>query len=171
MSVRLHNRLVDLNIDVKTEDQFDKMDMSAEKTKALSELFTDIGEEEEITRISELPGITERISEILRQHGIELIESLVALDNEELTNLEGLTEQDIETIRAVLDENVEIIEEEEEAVPIEEENAEEEGGAEEEESYECPECGAPITVDMSACPNCGVGLSFEIEESVSEEKE
>lgn len=171
LNVRLANRLVDWNIDVKTEEQFEEMDISAEKKKALSELFTDIGEEEEITRISELPGITERISEILRQHGIELIESLVALDNEELTNLEGLTEQDIETIRAVLDENVEIIEEEEEAVPIEEESAEEEGGAEEEESYECPECGAPITVDMSACPNCGVGLSFEIEESVSEEKE
>jgi N utilization substance protein A len=171
LNVRLANRLVDWNIDVKTEEQFEEMDISAEKKKALSELFTDIGEEEEITRISELPGITERISEILRQHGIELIESLVALDNEELSNLEGLTDQDIETIRAVLDENVEIIEEEEEAVPIEEESAEEEGGAEEEESYECPECGAPITVDMSACPNCGVGLSFEIEESANEEEE
>jgi len=171
LNVRLANRLVDWNIDVKTEEQFEEMDISAEKKKALSELFTDIGEEEEITRISELPGITERISEILRQHGIELIESLVALDSEELTNLEGLTDQDIETIRAVLDENVEIIEEEEEAVPIEEESVEEEGGAEEEESYECPECGAPITVDMSACPNCEVGLSFEIEESANEEEE
>ena len=160
LNVRLANRLVDWNIDVKTEEQFEEMDISAEKKKALSELFTDIGEEEEITRISELPGITERISEILRQHGIELIESLVALDSEELTNLEGLTDQDIETIRAVLDENVEIIEEEEEAVPIEEESVEEEGGAEEEESYECPECGAPITVDMSACPNCEVRIEF-----------
>ena len=35
---------------------------------------------------------------------------------------------------------------------------------EEEEVYECPECGAPITIDMTVCPNCGVGLSFEYED-------
>ena len=40
---------------------------------------------------------------------------------------------------------------------------------EEEEAYECPECGADITSDMSACPNCGVGLSFEIVEDTLEE--
>ena len=33
-----------------------------------------------------------------------------------------------------------------------------------EEVYECPECGAPITIDMTVCPNCGVGLSFEYED-------
>ena len=33
-----------------------------------------------------------------------------------------------------------------------------------EEVYECPECGAAITIDMTTCPNCGVGLSFEEEE-------
>jgi hypothetical protein len=31
----------------------------------------------------------------------------------------------------------------------------------EEETYECPECGTPITPDMATCPNCGVGLTFE----------
>ena len=35
---------------------------------------------------------------------------------------------------------------------------------EEIEIYECPECGHEITVDMTVCPNCGVGLSFEYEE-------
>ena len=34
---------------------------------------------------------------------------------------------------------------------------------------ECPECGARITTDMTACPNCGVGLSFEEEEEEEEE--
>jgi N utilization substance protein A len=33
-----------------------------------------------------------------------------------------------------------------------------------EETYECPECGAAIRPDMTACPNCGVGLSFEEDE-------
>ncbi|MBN1685279.1 MAG: zinc-ribbon domain-containing protein, partial [Spirochaetales bacterium] len=40
---------------------------------------------------------------------------------------------------------------------------------EEEETYECPECGAEITIDMTACPNCGVGLSFEFENEDSDE--
>jgi N utilization substance protein A len=33
-----------------------------------------------------------------------------------------------------------------------------------EEEYECPECGAKVTADMAACPNCGIGLSFEFVE-------
>jgi N utilization substance protein A len=32
------------------------------------------------------------------------------------------------------------------------------------DEYECPECGAKITVDMTHCPNFGIGLSFEYEE-------
>ena len=36
--------------------------------------------------------------------------------------------------------------------------------SETEETYDCPECGQPITTSMTACPNCGVGLSFEIED-------
>ena len=37
------------------------------------------------------------------------------------------------------------------------------------ETYECPECSHPITADMDACPNCGVGLSFEVEEVEEQE--
>jgi N utilization substance protein A len=36
------------------------------------------------------------------------------------------------------------------------------------EEFECPECGAKITADMTECPNCGVGLSFEFEEEAEE---
>ncbi len=168
LNVRLANRLVDWNIDVKTEEQFEEMDISAEQKKAISALFQDIHEEteEEITQIAELPGISERLAEILRHNGIELIETLIGLNEEELQNLDGLTEKDVTTIREIIEENVEIIEEEEEAVEIEEN--EEEETEEEIETYECPECGAAITVDMSSCPNCGVGLSFEIEDSEEE---
>jgi transcription termination/antitermination protein NusA len=173
LNVRLANRLADWNIDVKTEEQFEEMDISAEQKKAISELFRDIHDEteEEITQIAELPGISERLAEILRQNGIELIESLVSLSKEELENLDGLTDNDVKTIREIIEENVEIIEEEEEAVS-EEEGEEEEAFAEDEaETYECPECGAAITVDMSSCPKCGVGLSFEVEESAEEDEE
>jgi N utilization substance protein A len=37
------------------------------------------------------------------------------------------------------------------------------------ETYECPECEQPITAEMTVCPNCGVGLSFEIEEVEEQE--
>ena len=181
LNVRLGNRLVDWNIDVKTEAQFEEMDISAETKKAVSALFSDNPEsDEEITKIGELPGISERIAGILSERGIELIESLLALDSDELAAIEGLTEQDIQNINSIISENVEIVEEEIEAEqPASEEDdevrqfpgAEEPLDEEEEEDeYECPECGTSITLDMTSCPNCGVGLSFEIEEEGAEEE-
>lgn len=165
LNVRLANRLVDWNIDVKTEEQFEEMDISAESKRAVSALFSDIEEEEEITRISELPGIPERLVELLRQNGIEMIESLISLGSDDLAKLEGLTAQDAQTIQSIIAENVDIIEEEAQAA----EEVAEEQASEEEEAYECPECGSPITIDMTSCPNCGVGLSFEMEDEEAEE--
>ena len=78
LNVRLANRLVDWSIDVKTEEQFAEMDLSAESRWAVSALFGDLDEEEEITTIAELPGITERYVDILKGAGIELIEIDVA---------------------------------------------------------------------------------------------
>ncbi|MEW5815960.1 MAG: helix-hairpin-helix domain-containing protein, partial [Spirochaetota bacterium] len=166
LNVRLANRLVDWNIDVKTEAQFEEMDISAETKKAVSALFSDIEEEEEITKISELPGISERLAELLRQNGIELIETLVSMSGEELSSLEGLTPQDAQTIQSIINESVEIIEEEPAVISQAETSTDETES--QVESYECPECGAAITIDMTTCPNCGVGLSFEVEEDPKE---
>jgi N utilization substance protein A len=148
------------------------MDISAETKRAVSALFSDhVESEEEITKIGELPGISERIVGILSEHGIELIDALLAMDAEELGAIEGLTAPDIKSINSIISENVEIVEQEYEAEKPEAEPEEEPVGLEEEEpeeteedEYECPECGASITLDMTSCPNCGVGLSFEIEE-------
>jgi N utilization substance protein A len=209
--VRLANRLVDWNIDVKTEQQFAEMDLSAETKRAVSALFGEV--EEEIEKISELPDIPENIVEVLKNNGIEMIEELVAMSKEEIAALEGIEEADAALIAKIIEENVEIVEEEQEvavededkkataqSAPAEAEAAAEakaetapapsepaqsapaEAGAEakaeeetkldeadaEEEAYECPECGARITTDMTACPNCGVGLSFEEEEEEEE---
>jgi N utilization substance protein A len=162
LNVRLANRLVDWNIDVKTDDQFAEMDINVESKKAVSALFGDIEgepseayeEEEEITKISELPGIPERIIAVLSENGIELIEALVAMTDEDVAKIPGLTQDDIKTLQSIIEDNIDIIEEEGEG---------EEGEGEEEtlEEYECPECGTPVTADMTTCPNCGVGLSFE----------
>lgn len=194
LNVRLANRLVDWNIDVKTEEQFGEMDISMESKRAVSALFSDIDqEEEEITKISELPEMSQRIVEVLLQNGIELIETLITMGDDELTKLEGITARDIQTIRAIIRENIEVIEEEESQTEDEEpsdseveteeeaeaaeqpeetaeakEPAETEEAEEESEGYECPECGSEITTEMATCPNCGVGLSFEFEEGEEE---
>jgi N utilization substance protein A len=224
LNVRLANRLVDWNIDVKTEQQFAEMDLSAETKRAVSALFGEV--EEEIEKISELPDIPEHIVEVLKNNGIEMIEELVAMSKEEIAALEGIVEEDAALVAKIIEENVEIVEEEQE-VAVEEEAkkttstvettpaevqttpaeaqsvpseaevetiamqtekapeqsspaepqtqsapseaaAEEEETEAEEEAYECPECGARITTDMTACPNCGVGLSFEEEEEEEE---
>jgi N utilization substance protein A len=158
LNVKLANRLVDWNIDVKTDAQFEEMDIASESRKAVSELF---GDSEEISRISELPGIDKEIAERFLENGVDFIEDFLALSEEELSALKGIGADQIEELRRLIEEFVEIVEDEESS---ETEQAAGEIPPEEAEEYECPECGAKITVDMTTCPNCGIGLSFEFEE-------
>ena len=165
LNVRLANRLVDWNIDVKNHAQFEEMDITLESKKELDALFNDVeNETEEITSISELPGMPERLAGLLSENGIELIESLVSLGKDELIKLEGLTEGDVETIQNIIAESIDIVEETEPEVYDTNEYSDELENTPDNEEYECPECGYPITTDMEVCPKCGVGLSFEIEE-------
>jgi N utilization substance protein A len=178
LNVRLANRLVDWNIDVKTDAQFEEMDISAESRRAVSELFGDADEyEDEISRISELPGVDTALAAVLLENEIEYIEDFLALGADELAALKGVAEEQLVALRKIIEEYVEIVEEDEDAADVsggEEETAQAEAeetdtgetaSAEaEDEEYECPECGAKITLDMTNCPNCGIGLSFEYEE-------
>jgi N utilization substance protein A len=179
LNVRLANRLVDWNIDVKTDAQFEAMDIAAESRRAVSELFGDAEEYgEEISRISELPGVDPQAAEALLESGVDFIEDFLAMTPEELEALEKVSAEQVETLRKLIEEYVEIVEEEAEAEYEEAAEAPEgdAAGAEPEtepgaapeaespEEYECPECGARITVDMTNCPNCGIGLSFEYED-------
>jgi N utilization substance protein A len=165
LNVRLANRLVDWNIDVKTDAQFEEMDIAAESRRAVSELFGDADTyEEEISRISELPGVDPQAAAALLENNIDFIEDFLALTPESLAGMENISAEQLETLRKLIEEYVEIVEEEteEEEVPetetaaevaAEADTAEETEGMEE---YECPECGAKITVDMTSCPNCGI---------------
>jgi N utilization substance protein A len=156
------------------------MDLSAETKKAVSALFGEIEPEEEITRISELPGLPERVAETLKANGIEFIESLISLSEKDIAALAGISPEDAQLISRIIAENIEVVEETE-AKPAEAESpppapkpsAEpqvsgaqpvEAQAADAQVSYECPECGAAVRPDMTACPNCGVGLSFEEEQ-------
>jgi N utilization substance protein A len=179
LNVRLANRLVDWNIDVKTDAQFEEMDISAESRRAVSELFGDADEYgEEISRISELPGVDPALASALLENEIEYIEDFLALGAEEIAALKGVTAEQLDALRKIIEEYVEIVEEDEDAGETAE-NGEETDRAEAEtadsgetapseaedvEEYECPECGAKITLDMTNCPNCGIGLTFEYEE-------
>jgi N utilization substance protein A len=156
LNVRLANRLCDWNIDVKTEEQFLQMDRSSDLKKAVSELF---GEsiEEESSRIADLPGMEAAWAEALAAAGVQTVEDFLALEPDRLASIEGLSSEDVEKIRAIVDENVEIVEEE-----APEENTEAD------EVYECPECGARVTPEMTHCPNCNVELSFEYEDDQGE---
>jgi N utilization substance protein A len=168
LNVRLANRLVDWNIDVKTDAQFEEMDIAAESRRAVSELFGDADEySEEFSRISELPGVNSAVVAALAEGNIEFIEDFLALTPEELEGFNGVTVEQFETLRRLIEEYVEIVEEEEETAAgdmAEEDIPDEEEEEAEIEEYVCPECGAKITVDMTSCPNCGIGLSFEYED-------
>ncbi len=180
-NVRLANRLVDWNIDVKTEEQAIEEGLLQEAEETANELFN--YESEEIENISDLVGLDERVIELLKNNGIELIESLLSFSDEGLRKLEGLTEQDVEMIQTAVRELIvedgltegEVEEESFEDEPVlesepesevdEELSEEESDGAEEslEEivEYHCPECDVVITLEMDSCPGCGIGLSFE----------
>ena len=153
-NVRLANRLVDWNIDVKTEEQYEEFDQQiAESRRAAEELFSD--EVPTVSTLAELPGINQDVVAVLAENGIEGIEQFLDVCGKGgLEEIEGLSAEDVAAVEALINEVVEFVEDEEESFD----------GAAAEEEYSCPECGAPITIDMTACPNCGIGLSFEEEE-------
>jgi N utilization substance protein A len=166
LNVRLANRLADWNIDVKTESQFAEMDIAAASRRAVSELFGD-DYSEEISRISELPGVDPQVAQALLDNEIDFIEDFLALSEEELMSISSISQEQLEILRKLIEEYVEIGEEDEEEYAEKIEEPPEQVGEEKQEEtevYECPECGAKITVDMTHCPNCGIGLSFEYEE-------
>ncbi len=222
-NVRLANKLVDWSIEVKTESQAIEEGLIKDVDELSSDFFN---QGEEIQDISELVDLDERVIEILKNNGIELIESLISLEEEELKKISGLTEENISLILKVIDDSIEIVDDEDEEEDYDDETDDddvedeeivdtdaddddsaddaeqatdesEEVAAEEESSddadevadeesdeqeisddedeeeieYHCPECDAVITIDDDACPNCGIGLSFEEEDDEEDDED
>lgn len=181
LNVRLANKLVDWNIDVKTEEQYGDFDtVLSESRRAAHDLFSDGDETYEIMTISELSGVDERVVSVLFENNISDIQDFIdAQENGSLSEIQGLSAEDIEDIASLIDQTVEFVEDEENADihEIDEVTSEEvanddstETVAEDtvensdDEMYECPECGEKITTDMVNCPSCNIGLSFEYED-------
>ena len=170
-NVRLANRLCDWNIDVKTVEQAAEIDLSSFNTvQTARNLFNDDNETyDEITTVAELPGVDAEVAELLKANGIEQIQDFVEAYDAKTINIEGVTNEALDKINELINENVEFVEEEgDEAEPSEQTPSEaaesEEAPADEEEEYFCPECGAKITLDMTHCPNCGVEFEFTEDE-------
>jgi len=160
LNVRLANRLADWSIDVKTDVQFDEMDITAEHKRAVSRLFREEADEtqDEDPEISVLPGITETMIAALKNIEIERISDLVELDFDELDAIEGLDDPERIELRRIISESVEFIEPEDED---EEEFQEELEGA-----YE-PEAAAQVSTTTAASEE---SLPVEVaEEDVTED--
>ena len=164
-NVRLANRLCDWSIDVKTEEQAAELDLSEISTrKAAESLFSNNAsdEVEEISAISELPGVDSAVAAALKAAGYDDIERFVnAYEDGTIKTVANVSEESLAAVNRIIRNTVEFVEEEEpgEAAPAE---ASSDGAGKEE--YFCPECGAAITLDMTQCPKCGVEFEFEEDE-------
>ncbi len=125
-NVKIASYITGHKIDVKSEGQFSEEMASPEARKKLDELFgsaPEEDEEEEGTALAELPGITRRVRKILTDAGIEYIEDLIELEEEDLVAIEGMGRATAKKIMEALSENIEFEEEENEEA---EETADEE---------------------------------------------
>lgn len=171
-NVRLANRLCDWSIDVKTEEQAADIDLSDISTrKAAESLFANSETEtaaesenyEEISTISELPGVDARVAGVLKEAGYDDIVKFVEAYDSNALNVENVSEAELEAVNKLIHSVVEFIDEEEDG-DSETAPAEATSDSAQEEGYKCPECGAEITLDMTHCPKCGIEFEFEEDE-------
>lgn len=166
LNVRLVNRMCDWIVDVKTQEDFESMDIF-EQARTAAEAAFDIPEEEaEAEPVIEYTSDTEEgipLSDLpldaglvrkLEVHDILTVEEFLEYSESELEDLGDISAEEIGTINRVIRENIDIIEDE---------------GAVEETGFVCPNCGHPLEEGMTECPNCHVGISFE--EAAEEEQE
>lgn len=160
-NVRLANRLLDWAIDVKTSSQFAEMKANSEFKQETLEMFDkvmqDVVEEEQfedISKISDLKLLDSSVISNLSKEGLDDINNFLQADEEVLFNL-GISYEKQEEINKILKEGM---------IIIANENDESMEKVEEDEELLCPECGVVINENMTSCPGCKIGLSFEFEE-------
>ncbi|MDD3902693.1 MAG: transcription termination factor NusA [Sphaerochaeta sp.] len=170
LNVRLANKLCDWMIDVKTQAQFNEMDIATEARSRAESIFTPNetffegeGEGQETARFEEPAQEESLVSEDeialddlpldksllqkLQFHDVYSVEEFINLTDEDLAAFGDMSEEEIITVKDMINEYVDIVEDEEDG----------------ETEYVCPSCGSSITMDMTVCPNCGTGLAFEVE--------
>ncbi|MFA7019577.1 MAG: zinc ribbon domain-containing protein, partial [Sphaerochaetaceae bacterium] len=116
--------------------------------------YIEEGEEDEELLLSDISELSKELVAKLQFHDIYTVEEFVNLTDDEIVSFGDITTEDVLVIHNVLGDYVDIVEEED--------------ASEVEQQFLCPECGHVLSPDMTSCPNCGVGLSFE-EVDVDEE--
>ncbi len=119
-NVKLASLLTGYKINVKTEQEF-RADMSSPEARERLEKLFRVGSNEQVedieleedTPLSELPGLTKRVIELLEASGIKSIEQLVLKSKEELSQIPGINKNLAEHIMKLIQEHIEIEYEEE----------------------------------------------------------
>lgn len=174
LNVRLANRLTDWSIDVKTRAQFEEENPLEGRRAAAESLFEST--EKKNLPVTEYTEISEHILEALKASNIVYASDYVSLSEEEKEEIDGLSNEDLDFLDSLF-EGLDLSSPEasgEESASGSESGGQADSGngeeyGDEEEVFECPDCGARITLDMTSCPNCGIGLSFEYEDEETEE--
>lgn len=160
VNVKLAKMICDWMIEVKTQSQFEEMEISQEARRKAEALFAnsddfveefeeeneeseenklsneDYGVGEDETLLSDLE-LSDAIIKKLNYHDIYSVEEYFELDDDALSEM-GITAEEKAEIDSFID--------------VEEE---------EDDQFECPNCGAVLTVGTSTCPSCGVEFEFE----------
>lgn len=126
-NVKLASQLTGFKIDIKTVDQYNQELASPEAREKLDRLFNaqaeaeseydeEMDEEEEddseeMTPLSEIPGLTPRIIDLLMAGGIQDVETLIEISPEDLASISGIGPTTAEQILRLLQESVEWVEE------------------------------------------------------------
>lgn len=114
-NVRLASQLTGYRLIVKSQSQYEQEYSSPEARARLEELFSDRKEEatsdqaldDDSTPLSELPGLTRRVIEILNSAGINSVEELVETDESELEKIDGIGKTTAQLIMKIIRENIE----------------------------------------------------------------
>ena len=107
-NVRLANRLCDWSIDVKTEEQAAEMDLSEfTSRRAAEELFntseeTPASGEEEISTISDLPGVDADVAAKLKAADLDDIQAFVDAYDEGNLSVEGVTQEQLDAVNTII---------------------------------------------------------------------
>lgn len=119
-NVKLASQLAGYKIDIKTVTQYNAELASPEARERLERLFyspveeTEVSmeqeEEEELTPLEDLPGLSARIVGILKSEGIKDLETLIEYSQDDLAKLQGIGHTTAGQILKLLRESVEWVE-------------------------------------------------------------
>lgn len=111
-NVRLASQLTDYKLIVKSQTQFSEEMSSPEARAELEALFSSAEESAEqenldYTPVTDLPGLTQRVIDILESAGIVSIEELLEMEQNDLENIEGMGKSTAKQLLKILSEAVE----------------------------------------------------------------